>query len=65
VSELTSLKISDLFFKEGFIKITGKGDKQRFVPIGDTTIKFIELYKKRSSGTSKNSTKSSRYFVFK
>ena len=38
VSELTSLKISDLFFKEGFIKITGKGDKQRFVPIGDTTI---------------------------
>ena len=46
VSELTSLKISDLFFKEGFIKITGKGDKQRFVPIGDTTIKFIELYKR-------------------
>ncbi len=46
VSELTSLKISDLFFKEGFIKITGKGDKQRFVPIGDATIKFIELYKK-------------------
>lgn len=46
VSELTSLKISDLFFKEGFIKITGKGDKQRFVPIGDTTIKYIELYKK-------------------
>ena len=46
VSELTSLKISDLFFKEGFIKITGKGDKQRFVPIGDTTIKYIELYRK-------------------
>ena len=46
VSELTSLKISDLFFKEGFIKITGKGDKQRFVPIGDTTIKYIEIYRK-------------------
>lgn len=46
VSELTSLKISDLFFKEGFIKITGKGDKQRFVPIGDTTIKYIKLYQK-------------------
>jgi integrase/recombinase XerD len=45
VSELTSLKISDLFFSEGFIKITGKGDKQRFVPIGDTTIKYIELYR--------------------
>ncbi len=45
VSELTTLKISDLFFEEGFIRVTGKGDKQRFVPIGDTTIKFIELYR--------------------
>jgi integrase/recombinase XerD len=45
VSELTTLKISDLFFEEGFIKITGKGNKQRFVPIGDTTIKFIEFYR--------------------
>jgi integrase/recombinase XerD len=46
VSELTTLKISDLFFKEVFIKIKGKGDKQRFVPIGDTTIKYIEIYRK-------------------
>ncbi len=46
VSELTTLKISDLFFEEGFIKITGKGDKQRFVPIGDHTIKYINLYRK-------------------
>ncbi len=45
VSELTTLKISDLFFDEGFIRVTGKGDKQRFVPIGDTTIKFIQLYR--------------------
>ncbi|MEZ4837887.1 site-specific tyrosine recombinase XerD [Flavobacterium sp.] len=45
VSELITLKISDLFFEEGFIKITGKGNKQRFVPIGITTQKFIELYK--------------------
>ena len=45
VSELVELKISDLFFEEGFIKITGKGNKQRFVPIGITTIKFINLYK--------------------
>jgi len=45
VSELITLKISDLFFKEGFLKVTGKGDKQRFVPIGDYTIKIIELYK--------------------
>ena len=45
VSELIHLKISDLFFEEGFIKVTGKGDKQRFVPIAPYTVKFIELYK--------------------
>lgn len=44
VSELVSLKISDLFFDEGYIKITGKGNKQRFVPIGASTQKYIELY---------------------
>src|SRR5690606_18419975 len=46
VSELISLKISDLFFKEGFIKITGKGNKERFVPIGDVTQKYITIYQK-------------------
>jgi integrase/recombinase XerD len=46
VSEVTSLKISDLFFEEGFIKVTGKGDKERFVPIGDETIKYIDIYRK-------------------
>ena len=45
VSELVSLKISDLFFDEGFIKITGKGNKQRFVPIGNLTKKYIQIYK--------------------
>ncbi len=45
VSELISLKLSDLFFEEGFIKVTGKGDKQRFVPIVDTTKKYINIYK--------------------
>ena len=45
VSELTNLKLSDLFFDEGFIKVTGKGNKQRFVPIGNHTQKFINLYK--------------------
>lgn len=44
VSELTSLKISDLFFEEGFIKVTGKGDKQRFVPIAPSTMKYINIY---------------------
>jgi len=45
VSELVSLKISDLFFDEGFIKITGKGNKQRFVPISAVTQKYISIYK--------------------
>jgi len=45
VSELVSLKISDLFFDEGFIKITGKGNKERFVPIANSTKRFILLYK--------------------
>ncbi|MGK4567374.1 site-specific tyrosine recombinase XerD [Flavobacterium sp. 3HN19-14] len=44
VSELVELKISDLFFDEGFIKVTGKGNKQRFVPIGSATQKFINIY---------------------
>ncbi|MEW7278133.1 site-specific tyrosine recombinase XerD [Aquimarina sp. 2201CG1-2-11] len=44
VSELTDLKLSSLFFEEGYIKVTGKGDKQRFVPIGDITKKYINLY---------------------
>ncbi|GAA3590403.1 site-specific tyrosine recombinase XerD [Flavivirga amylovorans] len=46
VSELINLKISDLFFDEGFIKVTGKGDKQRFVPIIDVTQKYINIYRK-------------------
>ncbi len=45
VSELVSLKISDLFFDEGFIKITGKGNKERFVPIGKAAQKYIHVYK--------------------
>ncbi|MBU2940320.1 site-specific tyrosine recombinase XerD [Lacinutrix sp. C3R15] len=45
VSELVSLKISDLFFDEGFIKVTGKGNKQRFVPIVPETQKIINIYK--------------------
>jgi integrase/recombinase XerD len=45
VSELTNLKISDLYFDEGFIKVTGKGNKQRFVPISPLTQKHINIYK--------------------
>jgi len=44
VSELIHLRISDLFFDEGFIKVTGKGDKQRFVPINNNTQKYILIW---------------------
>mgnify|MGYP003894440633 CR=1 FL=1 len=47
VSELVSLKLSDLFFEEGFLKVTGKGDKQRFVPIVPNTQKLIKVYKEQ------------------
>ena len=45
VSELVGLKISDLFFEEVFIKIHGKGNKERFVPIGELAQKYITIYK--------------------
>ena len=45
VSELVSLKISDLFFDEGFIKVTGKGNTQRFIPVSPLTQKYITIYK--------------------
>lgn len=44
VTELTTLQISDLFFDEGFIRVIGKGDKQRFVPINHQTQKYITFY---------------------
>jgi integrase/recombinase XerD len=45
VSELTGLRISDLFFDDGFIRVIGKGDKERLVPIGGTAVKYINIYK--------------------
>ena len=45
VSELVSLKISDLFPDEQFIRVFGKGSKQRLVPIGEPALKAIRLYR--------------------
>lgn len=45
VSELTGLKISDLFMADGFVKVTGKGNKERLVPIGDAAINYITIYR--------------------
>jgi len=44
VSELTGLKITNLFFNQGFIKVTGKGDKERLVPVSPKAIKEINIY---------------------
>jgi integrase/recombinase XerD len=48
VSELVNLRISDLFFKDSFIKVTGKGNKQRLVPVGELAIDAINLYLSQS-----------------
>lgn len=48
VSELVSLRISDLFFDEGFIRVIGKGDKQRLVPVGEPAVKAVRLYLSQS-----------------
>lgn len=45
VSEVVNLKISSLFLDVGFVRVIGKGDKQRLVPIGTAAIKHINIYK--------------------
>ncbi len=45
VSELVNLKISNLFFNEDYIKVSGKGNKERLVPIGSVAIKQIGIYR--------------------
>ena len=47
VSELINLKLSDLFFDEDFIQVTGKGNKQRLVPIADINKKYIIIYREQ------------------
>lgn len=51
VSELITLKISDLYFDEAFIKVSGKGNKQRLVPISPITQKYINIYKNTDRNT--------------
>lgn len=48
VSELINLKISCLYLDVGFIRVIGKGDKERLVPIGTDAIKYIQLYKENT-----------------
>jgi integrase/recombinase XerD len=45
VSEVVNLKLSCLYLDVGFIRVIGKGDKERLVPIGESAIKYINIYK--------------------
>ena len=44
VSELVHLQLSNIHFKEGYLKVTGKGDKERLAPIGGRAIKYLTIY---------------------
>ncbi len=46
VSEVVNLKISELYFDAGFIRVTGKGNKERLIPIGKSAVKFVKIYLK-------------------
>ena len=45
VTELTKLKLSNLYLDTGFVRVVGKGNKERVVPIGSEAVKLIRLYK--------------------
>lgn len=48
VSELINLKLSNIYVDEGFVRVTGKGDKERLVPIGSQALKQISIYVNQS-----------------
>jgi integrase/recombinase XerD len=47
VSEVVNLRISNLYLDVGFIKVLGKGNKERLVPVGRSAVKHIEIYRKK------------------
>ena len=46
VTEVVNLRVSQLYFEAGFIRVTGKGDKERLVPVGKSAAKFVKIYQK-------------------
>lgn len=64
VSELTSIKLTDLFFDQGFIRVIGKGNKERLVPVGEKAIKEINLYLEQRNSVSFKIEKSSENIIF-
>lgn len=63
VSELVSLKLSDLFFDEGFVRVTGKGSKQRLVPVSPEWKKQVELYLEDRAGITPDSKSADILFL--
>lgn len=61
VSELTNLKVSDLFFHEEVIRVFGKGSKERLIPVGSSAIKWVETYLKKSRPLLAKKMKSENY----
>lgn len=64
VSELISLKLSSLLLKEGFIRVIGKGDKERITPIGSVAIKHINTYIESKRNHMNNIDKDSEDILF-
>lgn len=63
VSELVNLKYSDLYLDEGFIRVIGKGNKERLVPVSNSVAKEIQLYEK-STRNHLNIKPGNEHFVF-
>lgn len=64
VSELVSLRLTDLFFTDGFIRVIGKGDKERLVPIGSKAINDINAYLAQRNSIDSRIDPDSRNIVF-
>lgn len=64
VSELTELRISNLYLDIGFVKVIGKGDKERIVPIGEEAVKHIRLYMEGVRQTMLNIHKDHANYLF-
>lgn len=63
VSETINLEISNVFFDDGYVRVFGKGSKERIVPIGKTAIKFIDKYIKESRSILKNDKSGNYVFL--
>ena len=64
VSELISLRLTNLYLEAGFVKVIGKGNKERLAPIGEAAVKYIILYKEHVRNHLKNIKKGSEDILF-